>query len=211
MRQINKKENCEVLQHWKKRNPTSRYADIDDVTRRAIRECLLQEQNGLCAFCCQAITDIRECHNEHLRAQATHNTETLNYFNLVASCNTKKQCGDAHGSQELPLTPLMPECETELRFRLSGRVEGTTDRAKETIRVLNLGDSEENNKALIEKRKRLCDVLIWKSYGAPADELQIESSDFIELIIEEISQAQNGRFDPFAPVLINVLRQQLRI
>jgi hypothetical protein len=37
--------------------------------------------------------------------------------------------GGAHGSQPLPLTPLMPECETELRFKFSGRVEGLTERA----------------------------------------------------------------------------------
>ena len=208
MRRIDKRT-CEPLNHWKKQNPKSRYADIDDATRRLIRECLVREQHGLCAFCCQAIGGIEECHNEHLRPQATHNTETLNYDNLVASCNTRRQCGDAHGSQALPLTPLMPECETEFRFKLSGRVEGLTDRAARAIQVLNLGDLEENNKALVEKRKQLCDALIWKSYGASADELQMENPEIIKLIIEELSIPQDDRLDPFAPVLINVLRQRL--
>ncbi len=63
-------------------------------------------------------------------------------YAIVASCNTPNQCGDAHKSQHLPLTPLMTECETELRFKISGRVEGLSDRAADTIRVLNLGDHE---------------------------------------------------------------------
>ncbi len=208
MRNIHK-QTCDPLDDWNRKNPQSRYQDLDDATRRSIRACLLREQHGLCAFCCKALGSVDECHNEHLRAQATHPSETLDYDNLVASCNTKRQCGDAHGSQDLPLTPLMPECETEFRFRLSGRVEGRTDRARETIRVLNLGDREENNKALIEKRKQLCDALIWQSYGASADELEIESPDIIALLIEEISRPQDGLLDPFAPVLINVLQQQL--
>jgi uncharacterized protein (TIGR02646 family) len=210
VRKINKQEKCDVLEVWNKRNPESQYKEIDDDTRRSLREFLLREQYGLCAFCCQSIADIEHCHNEHLRAQASNNTETLNYENIVASCNTKRQCGDAHGSKPLPLTPVMPECETELRFKLSGRVEGLTKRAKEAVQVLNLGDSEENNRALVEKRKQLVDALLWKSYGAPADELQLEKNDMIEIVIDEISKPQNGLLDPFAPVLINVLRQQLK-
>jgi uncharacterized protein (TIGR02646 family) len=209
VRKINKQDKCEALEAWKKRNPGSQYSDIDDATRRSIREFLLREQYGLCAFCCQSIAGIEYCHNEHLRAQATNNAETLNYENIVASCNTKRQCGAAHGSRPLLLTPVMPECETELRFKLSGRVEGLTDRSKDAIQVLNLGDSEENNRALVEKRKQLCDALLWKSYGAPAEELQLEKNEMIELIIDEISKPQDGLLDAFAPVLANVLRQQL--
>ncbi|WP_081905556.1 retron system putative HNH endonuclease [Janthinobacterium agaricidamnosum] len=210
MRRIDKGKECIELTHWKRKNPNGRYIQIDDPTRRAIRQSLLDEQHGLCAFCCQQLPSIDECHNEHLQAQATHNTKTLDHDNLVASCNTKKQCGDAHGSQSLPLTPLMHECETELHFKLSGRVEGSTDRAKEAIRVLNLGDSEDKNKALISRRKQLCDALMWNHYGNNFENLQPEDDEVIELLINEISQPENGYLEPFSPVLVSMLRKQLR-
>lgn len=54
----------------------------------------------------------------------------------------------------------MPECETELRFKISDRVEGLSQRAKDTIKILNLGERETNNRALIEKRKQLSNALI---------------------------------------------------
>jgi uncharacterized protein (TIGR02646 family) len=209
VRLIEKQAKCDALDQWKKRHRAKKYEDLDDATRRAIRTCLMDEQHGLCAFCCQALASIEHCHNEHLQAQAKHNARTLDYDNLVASCNTKRQCGDAHGSQALPLTPLMPACETELRFTLSGRVEATTERAKEAIRVLNLGDKEGNNKALIEKRKQLIDALIWDRCNAGPAELQMETPEMIELLIDDISQPEDGVLAPFAPVLVNVLRQWL--
>lgn len=104
----------------------------------------------------------------------------------------------------------MPECETELRFRLSGRVEGLTDRARQTIRVLNLGDAEQNNKALIEKRKQLVDSLIWASYGHNPDQLQLEDdAELIRMLIDDLNQSRDGKLEPFAPVLSNILRYRL--
>ena len=169
------------------------------------------EQYYLCAYCCDRITGVRaDTTNEHVEARRVNRSRSLDHRNIVASCTTRKQCDAAHGSRLLPLTPLMPECENELRFKLSGRVEGLTDRARQTIQVLNLGDSERNNKALIEKRKQLVDSLIWEKYGQNPDQLQLEDDvEVIRMLIDELSQPQNGRLEPFAPVLINVLRRRL--
>lgn len=162
MRKINKGSEPPDLTAWKKKNPHGRYNQLPEEIRRIIREYALKEQFYLCAYCCQRIEDINSCHNEHIEAQNLNPNRTLEFSNIVASCNTSNQCGDAHKSQPLPLTPLMVECETELRFKISGRVEGLSDRAKDTIQVLNLGDDEQNNRALIEKRKQLCHALYGK-------------------------------------------------
>jgi hypothetical protein len=102
----------------------------------------------------------------------------------------------------------MAECEIELQFKISGRVKGLSDRATTTIEVLNLGDDKENNRALIEKRKRLSDALLWKN-GINPDE-GLEDEDLLEILIDDLAQLQQGQLEPFAPVVINIIRSWLQ-
>lgn len=102
----------------------------------------------------------------------------------------------------------MSECETELRFKLSGRVEGLSERATTAIQVLNLGDHERHNKALIGKRKQLSDLLLWTN-GVNPDE-GLEDEELLEMLISDFGQPQDGMLEPFAPVVINILRSWLQ-
>ena len=102
----------------------------------------------------------------------------------------------------------MTECETELRFKISGRVEGLSDRAADTIRVLNLGDHEKNNRALIETRKQLSNVLLWENGINPDDGL--EDDEILNILIDDLSQPQQDQMEPFTPVVINILRSWLQ-
>ncbi|AMW30943.1 MULTISPECIES: hypothetical protein [Arthrospira] len=207
MRKIHKGSEPPNLTAWKKKNPHRRYSQLPEDMRRVIREYALKEKFYICAYCCQRIEDINNCHNEHIEAQNLNPNRTLDFSNIVASCNTSNQCGKAHESKPLPLTPLMEECETELRFKISGRVEGLSDRAKDTIQVLNLGDDEKNNRALIEKRKQLSDTLLWKSGIDPNQGL--EDEELLEMLIRDLSQPNEDKMDSFAPVLINILQNWL--
>lgn len=211
MRKIDKGQEPDSLSAFKRRHPLARYPDVSDAERQEIRHTCAAEQFYLCAYCCQRISGTNEdTMNEHVEAQDRAPNRTLDFSNLVASCTTPKQCDAAHGAQPLPLTPLMPECETELRFKLSGRVDGLTERARETIRVLNLGDTEQNNKALVAKRKQLVDILIWTHYGPNQQQLlQEEDHELLQMLIAELSQPQQGKLEPFAPVLVNILRSLL--
>lgn len=208
MRAISKGSEPSSLTAWKRANPHGRYNQLTEDIRRTIREYALTEQFYLCAYCCQRIQDINACHNEHVEAQNLNPERTLDFSNIVASCNTSNQCGDAHKSQYLPLTPLMTECETELRFKISGRVEGLSDQAKITIQVLNLGDHERNNRALIEKRKQLSNALLWTN-GINPDE-GLEDDELLEMLISDLSQPQQGLMEPFTPVVINILKSWLQ-
>ncbi|MBD2315184.1 TIGR02646 family protein [Desertifilum sp. FACHB-1129] len=208
MRRISKGAEPPCLTAWKRTNPHGRYHQLTDDIRRNIRQCALEEQFYLCAYCCQKIQDIDTCHNEHIEAQKLNPERTLDFLNIVASCNTPNQCGDAHQSQHLPLTPLMMECETELRFKISGRVEGLSDRAIETIRVLNLGDREQNNRSLIEKRKQLSNVLFLSNGVDPNEGL--EDEELLEMLIADLSPPQQGQMEPFTPVVVNILRNWLQ-
>jgi|GEM_PF-316295 len=213
MRTIIKGTEPPDLTVWKGRNPHKKYKDLvgteeGKIIRATIRDYSLKEQFYLCAYCCQRIEDIDACHNEHVEAQSQNPRRTLDFSNIVASCNTYNQCGDAHKSQHLPLTPLMAECEIELRFKISGRVEGLSNRAIDMIQVLNLGDHEKNNRALIEKRKQLSDVLLW-SKGVDSNK-GLEDEDLLEMLIDDLSQSQLEQMDSFTPVVINILKGWLQ-
>lgn len=211
MRKITKRAGYEPQQliNWKRANPNKRYRQLKDgAVRQAIRTEALSEQYYLCGHCCQALSGDGDCHNEHVEAQDLNQNRTLDFSNIIASCRTLKQCGDSHKSQPLPLTPLMAQCETDLVFKLSGRVSGKTPEAIETIRVLNLGDTEKNNKSLIEKRKQLSLALLTEHAIAPEDEEDwAEEPELLADVINDILTPDNGKLKPFAPVVVNVLRQ----
>lgn len=212
MRTISKGTEPPNLTVWKQKNPHSRYEDLyktaaGKAISATIRDYALREQFYLCAYCCQQIQEMG-CHNEHVEPQSKNPNRTLDFTNIVVSCNTPHQCGKAHKSQELPLTPLMAECETELCFKISGRVEGLSRRANEMIQVLNLGNHEKNNRALIEKRKQLSDALLWNYYGDPNQGLE-DDKEILLLLVAELTQPKQGRLEPFAPVVVNILRNWL--
>ena len=211
MKKIDKGPEPLALTAWKKANPRAsdaKYSNLEQAERQAIRNACTREQFYLCAYCCQQISGHKaDTMNEHVQAQRLAPQLSLSFKNIVASCTTPKQCDAAHGAQPLPLTPLMIECETELRFKISGRVEGLTERARASIRVLNLGDTEVNNKALIEKRKRLSDALLWANGVDPSD--GFDDDELLLMLIDDITQPQDGKLAPFSPVVANILNSWL--
>lgn len=209
MQKITKRSGFEPtsLTRWKASNPGKTYLDLDPGERQDIRAACLAEQFYLCAYCCQPISE-QNSMNEHVEARRIAPHRSLDFTNIVASCTTAKQCDDSHGSQPLPLTPFMVECETELEFKLSGRVEGHSARAQEAIRVLNLGDTETNNRALIERRKQFVHSILFSNGINPNDGL--DDDELIGMVIEDISTPKTGKLEAYAPVAVNILNNWLR-
>lgn len=205
MRKITKGDEPAVLTQWKRTNPRGRYTDLSHEERNSIRQACIEEQYGLCAYCCNTIT-ITNAHNEHVEAQRIAPNRTVDYSNIVASCNRTQQCGDSHAHQALPLTSLMDECETEVKFYLSGRVEGLSARATTSIQVLNLGDSREKNRALFNDRRDILSTLLFNNL-MDREDINIENIDLLNILAEELQQPDvNRRLKPFSPVLVNVIR-----
>ncbi|WP_201567295.1 MULTISPECIES: TIGR02646 family protein [Psychrobacter] len=203
MRKISKQVGFEPasLSQFKRRNKQGNYSDLTVETRQDIRLACTIEQFYLCAYCCKQISGSSDdTMNEHVIARKTAPHKSLDYTNIVASCTTANQCDNAHGSQTLPLTPFDVECETDLDFKLSGRVVGLTDDAQKTIGILNL-----NNKSLNEQRKIFIDTILF-TYGENA----IEDDYLINIMIDELAQLEEGKLEAFAPVVINVLRGWVR-
>ena len=205
MRKITKKIGFEPqsLTSWKKRikNKGKDYISLPTTEKDDIRSACAAEQFYLCAYCCKPISGtIKDCMNEHVVARDIAPNRSLDFDNIVASCITSKQCDNAHGSQPLPLTPFDIECETDLKFKLSGRVEGMTSDAQETIRVLNL-----DNKSLVAQRKNFINSMLFAN-GIDADD-GLDDDELIKMVVSDINNPRNGRLDAFAPIAINVLSQ----
>ena len=208
MRKITKRIGFEPssLTRWKRQNPQKTYSDLDSEVRIDIRSHCTEEQFYICAYCCQSISGLNnDTVNEHVEAQRISPQRTVDFTNIVASCKALKQCDNAHGSQPLPLTPFIEACETELTFKLSGRVSGRTERAIEAIKALNLGDTEQNNRGLIEKRKQLVHTLLLTNGVDPSEGL--DDNELIEIVIDDLSTPNNGKLQAFSPVVVNVLKQ----
>ncbi|MBR7890146.1 hypothetical protein J9B83_14625 [Marinomonas sp. A79] len=196
----------EVIKKWKKHNPIGQYSDLGEVEREAIRSECSSEQYYLCAYCCKKISgSTKDTMNEHVEARRIAPQRSLDFSNIVASCRTFKQCDDAHGSQPLPFSPLVKACESELSFTLSGKIIGLTDRAKEAIKILNLGDELTGNRSLIEQRKQLVTSLLLCNGVDPED--GIEDNEILKMLIQDLSTPKDGELEAFSPAAISVLKQ----
>ena len=201
MRKIKQGDEPNSLTRWKRQNPQRAYGQLSEEIRREIHQYLLDNQFNLCAYCCDRIQSINDCHNEHLEAKQSKPNRDLDFTNLVASCNTKNQCGNAHGTASLPITPLQEACETELAYQLSGRVKGLTNQATETLAILNL-----NNKSLIEKRKQITHCILWGNNLNPTT-IQLTATNLLGKLANDLAMPKDGKLEAFSPVVVNVLRQ----
>ncbi len=208
MRKIEKGAEPASLKRWKRHTRGSNYSYLPGQIRQEIRESCIKEQNGLCAYCCEKICT-SNCHNEHIEPQAKAHNRTLDYSNIVASCNCRNQCGSSHGHKDLPLTPLMPECELELKYYISGHVKGLTPRARSTISILNLGSTTEENRSIVGKRKTMIEALLYCSGVEPCDLLTTDN-DLLEILLDDLVTCdESDHLQSFSPILVNIIQSLL--
>ncbi|WP_164112248.1 MULTISPECIES: retron system putative HNH endonuclease [Sphingobacterium] len=206
MRRINKGPEPVSLTQLKLDQPLFTYQDMDgaySVIRSDIRQSCIAEQFSLCAYCCDRVDNISS-HNEHIIPQSDPMgaSLTLEYTNIVASCNSNNHCGHFKKNNAIPLTPLMGNCEGDIIYQLNGKMTHRNPDAQRTISILNL-----RNSALSEKRKNIIDLIIFE-YVDDLGEMVLEDVDFLELMIDELRTPDAaGMLEAFSPVIINVLRQ----
>ncbi|MCM1236547.1 MAG: TIGR02646 family protein, partial [Ruminococcus flavefaciens] len=126
--------------------------------REQLRDELVLEQRSLCAYCCRRISN-QKAHNEHIEPRHPKmgvSLRTLDYSNIVASCNNKRTCGSKKKNEydsESFVSPLNPACEDVFTYYPDGEIEGNPY----TIDLLNLNAYElkEARKAVYRKIKDL--------------------------------------------------------
>ena len=107
-------------------------------------------------------------------------------------------------NQEIIISPLSLRCETEFKFNISGTITGLTDDAKQTIDVLKLGDSLQQNQKLVDIRKQAIANFLF-SQSTTIDDL-IEDDELLTLLVEDLQQKTEGKLQPFAPIITKALK-----
>lgn len=147
-------------------------ATFDGSYKKDIREALVKEQGGLCAYCMKRIkaheTDKKGkylTHIEHYQSQENYPELSLKYANMLAVCNgnegqpkTKQHCDKSKGSKNLIINPLDKSCEQLVKFLGNGKilVDDNNSKIKRDIEeALNLNES-----GLVNSRKVALDVAI---------------------------------------------------
>lgn len=141
---IEKGEEPGFLLEFKRKNVGKTYDSKEFQTYRGeLTELLMKEQKGICAYCCGRIKK-GKVHNEHIEPRHSgiyESKRSLDYTNLVASCNTKRTCGikkENNYDEARFVSPLNPECEEKFMYYPNGTIVGD----EYTIGLLNLNDYE---------------------------------------------------------------------
>ena len=107
---------------------------FNDLNKTVIKEQLISEQHGLCAYCMSRIRNDNNMRIDHFVPIQTSGADALNYANMVGCCNGgstvkpkpglhKILCCDASkGEQLLTLSPFDRSQIQKLRYRSDGRI-----------------------------------------------------------------------------------------
>lgn len=174
MLHIHKEKEPKFLTDFKKKYPRKDY-DSDEFSeyRSQLNSILVKEQKGLCAYCCGKITE-EKSHNEHIEPrhpQGGVSKRSLDYTNIVASCNNSQTCGikkDNKYDEKKFISPLSEECEDKFTYYPDGIIDGDDY----TIGLLNLNSYELQNarKSIYKVLQNLDKDIIQQCYMNEDDE-----------------------------------------
>lgn len=133
------------LADYVSKNPTANYdSDSFKPFYGRLREELVKEQKGLCAYCCARTTQ-ETSHSEHIEPRnmkdGTKSRKSLDYNNIVASCNTLSTCGSHKGNEydeKKFVSPLDEDCEERFSYDPDGYINGD----EYTVSLLGLNSHE---------------------------------------------------------------------
>jgi len=135
------------------------YENISAGAKKSLKASLFFEQYYLCCYCMKRIKP-GNSHIEHIKPQSRNPTLTLDYSNMLVSCNgiedRNEHCGhnkDGWYDENDFVSPLDKDCEETFSYCVSGQIGSSKKNGKTTIDRLNL-----NSLLLIRARKALIEL-----------------------------------------------------
>lgn len=164
--------------------------------KKEFTEDLINEQGGICCYCEQKL-NINACHLEHLFPQSldTFSISLFDYQNLLCSCQLElklgepRHCGNSKGNNIIPITPLMPECESKFTFTEDGQISYTDKDSRKAIEYLKL-DIDKLNKL----RESAIDSIL---YVDPIEKDELLPEEESKKFAQKYLQKKNGQYNEF--------------
>lgn len=216
MIQIVKEREPQALTDYKHKGNNS-YESFPE--KEVIRDQLIKEQHGLCAYCMSRISNVKEykdsilyehCKIEHFKPQSKYPGEQLNYKNLLGCCNGnegkpfKFQTCDTHkGDNDLLFNPadLSDYNKMNIKFHKDGTIHsGNVVFDKQLDEVLNLNTYE-----LKSSRKAVLDA----AFNILNKKVGQRSNSEINKLISKYSAIKDGKHKEFYYVVVYYLHKHL--
>ena len=172
--------------------------EIENIRPKLREYILLEEQNLLCAYCEREIDDNPENSNiDHFRLKAGHlfPEKTLDYNNMLVSCNTEGRCSkykDKHiklkDEYNNIINPITENPDDFFDYLLTGKIIAIdkNPKAEFTMNIFQL-----NHQALIRQRKDIADTL-----------------EHMDLSLEEIYNEFGNEFHSFIKAIYLKLKKE---
>ncbi len=219
MRHIRRNNEPQSLTQWRaayQNDPNFGYDLITTNLRRELRQVLVAEQGGLCAYTGRRI-DAASCHIEHPKPQVhCVNGEDVAFANMLACVPAPNAPGLPYGAHKkgawpdateeaLFVSPLRPGCEERFSFTLHGEITASspTDAATtQTIDRLGLNHArmQQLRKAAIEATLEI------RGRGHASLDLRQARARLNSL---DVAEENRGALEPFCFVLKQAIRKHI--
>lgn len=176
--------------------------------KRKFQQKLIEEQGHICCYCGMRISD-KNSHIEHLKPQSNYQEEELNYYNLLASCQLKREpkepqhCGvkkDNWYDDDLMVSPLEPNCADFFRYTGGGEILPTDEEGKRNAAATTIDKLGLNINKLQAMRKEAIDAILTVIEQSSESEIEQLANGFEKL-------NDRGQYQPFCQAVIYVLRK----
>lgn len=216
MRYIQKTSEPESFTEWKRQENEDwqpNWGNFGKPEKRDVHDTLLQEQGYSCCYCESRIST-QISHIEHFKPRSKYPELSLEYANLLASCQGEAEdpppkpsyCGQLKGAwydSQLLVSPLVPACADYFRYSDDGQILPTRDLSKATAAITTI----EKLGLDINKLRRLRKSAIEGVLDDEFDELT--ETEKRKLIQYFDLPDENGQYQEFCSALIYLLKQNL--
>ncbi len=175
--------------------------NIKDIRSNLREHILLHEQNLLCAYCEKEIdAESKNSNIDHFKTRHLYPNETLEYRNLLVSCNSKISCSHIKDNYRLTkedytkiINPIYQNPNDYFEYGFAGDILIKNDLSKEqqeraefSIEIFNL-----NHKSLIDNRKFIAESLeVCLQHGCEIDDMIESFNGYTSFIMDIYKKLQ---------------------
>lgn len=211
MRYIQKGKEPSELAHWKALanedwQPT--YEELRGDIKNNLHDTLLEEQGYLCCYCEMEVTRSNS-HIEHFKPRTSYPELSLDYNNLLASCQREREpkdpqhCGvkkEDWYDEKLMVSPVIADCGDFFHYTGFGEILPADDPTKQDAATVTIQKLELNLDKLTKMRREAIDGILQSFNGLSQSE--------IELLIQKFPQPDaEGKYRPFYSAIAYIIAQ----